>query len=644
MKPVKFRVNLKLTNLKTDRFIVTYFVFLCGKRKLMRHIDTFILFALLAFLFHGCRRMSSVGIEALPYQAMNNGGWGLIATDGTVRIPAGTFTSRPSAVVNGMFTLPVSDDESMLFDIAHPEQPVSQRRFARVGYFADESVTIAQETTESPILIIDRKGKTLNDIGIALHYDIVCVHNFQEGRALFITRKGKYGFMDTKGEIVIPPIYDQAFDFHEGRALVGNVNGQGEMSYQCISPSGGVILQIQASPYLLDKAFSDELLMYSNSITGRYGYMGYDGETVIYLPDSIRVAYPFWNGVATVQTDHGMGLMNMEGEWLIEPVYDNLVISGKDRVSACTNGEWQLLDFNKEKLGDAFTAALYFYDSGQAVARWDDHTYGWIDRDGREVNGQRYAYIHEDPFAIGSSIQMLVRQEQPTKLEISQEEKKEEDVSSETPLAGKVEAAESASSSTILSGEEWKNIGKQNPFYSEASKILAGKLPEEDAENRRMILNYVEHLRTSYTTKDIDFLTQLFSENALIIVGKVIRNAPQIDGQFLPREKVEYNIKSKQAYLERLKTLFRMNKKIELQFSDFKIMKHPTQKGLYGVSLRQKYHSDLYSDDGYLFLLWDFRDETMPLIHIRTWQPAMLDDRTPLPEREIFSINNFNLQ
>lgn len=195
-----------------------------------------------------------------------------------------------------------------------------------------------------------------------------------------------------------------------------------------------------------------------------------------------------------------------------------------------------------------------------------------------------------------------------------------------------------------INNKEWKNISKQNPFYAEASKILSGKLPEKDADNRRVILNYVEHLRTSYTTKDIDFLTQLFSEEALIIVGKVIRNAPKMDGEYLSKDQVEYNIKSKRAYLERLKVLFKQNKKIKLKFSDFKIMRHPTQQGLYGVTLRQKYSSDLYSDDGYLFLLWDFRDETTPLIHVRTWQPSMLDDQTPLPEKEIFNIRNFNLQ
>ena len=68
-------------------------------------------------------------------------------------------------------------------------------------------------------------------------------------------------------------------------------------------------------------------------------------------------------------------------------------------------------------------------------------------------------------------------------------------------------------------------MAKDNPFFAEASKVISGKLEEKDADNRRMILNYCEHLRTSYTTKDIDFLRQVFSDQALMIVGNVVRSA-----------------------------------------------------------------------------------------------------------------------
>ena len=184
-------------------------------------------------------------------------------------------------------------------------------------------------------------------------------------------------------------------------------------------------------------------------------------------------------------------------------------------------------------------------------------------------------------------------------------------------------------------------MAKDNPFFAEASKVISGKLEEKDADNRRMILNYCEHLRTSYTTKDIDFLQQVFSDQALIIVGNVVRSADNnsatgIEGD----EKVTFSLKTKKEYLERLEKVFVANKKIDVKFTDFRIMRHPTMEGIYGVSMKQKYTSDRYSDDGYLFILWDFRNKSMPLIHVRTWQPAASVNG----EKEIIGIRDFNLE
>ena len=184
-------------------------------------------------------------------------------------------------------------------------------------------------------------------------------------------------------------------------------------------------------------------------------------------------------------------------------------------------------------------------------------------------------------------------------------------------------------------------MAKDNPFFAETSKVISGNLEEKDADNRRMILNYCEHLRTSYTTKDIDFLRQVFSDQALIIVGHVVKTADNnsaagIEGD----EKVTFSLKTKKEYLERLEMVFAANKKIDVKFTDFRIMRHPTMEGIYGVSMKQEYTSDRYSDDGYLFILWDFRNESMPLIHVRTWQPAASVNG----EKEIIGIRDFYLE
>lgn len=183
-------------------------------------------------------------------------------------------------------------------------------------------------------------------------------------------------------------------------------------------------------------------------------------------------------------------------------------------------------------------------------------------------------------------------------------------------------------------------MARSNPFYAEAAKVLSGKLAENDAKRRHTILNYCEHFRSAYDTKDIDFLRQVFSDHALIIVGNVARQADGKAGAAPADKRIDYYLHTKHDYLTRLERVFAANKVINVRFSDFRIMRHPTVDGIYGVSLRQRYRSDRYADDGYLFLLWDFRNPAMPLIHVRTWQPAASVGNAS----DVISITDFNLQ
>lgn len=222
-------------------------------------------------------------------------------------------------------------------------------------------------------------------------------------------------------------------------------------------------------------------------------------------------------------------------------------------------------------------------------------------------------------------------------------EKEENSIMTE-PGAGQAYASGQGSKPAEKSGSmtdgDLERMPRSNPFYKEAAKILAGRLSVDDAKRRRVILNYCEHFRTAYTTKDIDFLRQVFSDQALIIVGNVVKSKAGSEGKFMPAARVEYNIRTKKEYLLRLSKAFAANKAINVSFSEFRIMRHPTMDGIYGVSLRQKYKSDSYADDGYLFLLWDFRNQSMPQIHVRTWQPS----ETIGEDNGVMNIRDFNLE
>lgn len=165
----------------------------------------------------------------------------------------------------------------------------------------------------------------------------------------------------------------------------------------------------------------------------------------------------------------------------------------------------------------------------------------------------------------------------------------------------------------------------------------------EEVGRRQQILAYVEHFRTAYNEKDLPFLNNIFSDDALIITGSVTK-VKKTDGSGISFNKVSYRKQSKEEYISRLKQSFAVNKYINVSFDDVKVVKHPTKEGFYGVTVHQLYsNSSGYSDDGYLFLLWDFRDPNGVQIHVRTWQPKFLDEAKTeeLPKDEIFTAGDF---
>lgn len=191
--------------------------------------------------------------------------------------------------------------------------------------------------------------------------------------------------------------------------------------------------------------------------------------------------------------------------------------------------------------------------------------------------------------------------------------------------------------------------GNITSFYLSIStnlymSVLKQNIEVSDLRRRQLILDYVEQFRTSYNQKDINFLTQVFSDDALIITGKVIKQSK--DGMRLP-DKIQYKKQSKQQYLTNLRSAFARNRAIRVTFDEIEVMRHPVNKDFYGVTLHQGWTSDTYHDDGYVFLLWDFRNEAAPKIHVRTWQPDAYNTdgkgTKRIPKDEIFSLSDFDI-
>ena len=165
-----------------------------------------------------------------------------------------------------------------------------------------------------------------------------------------------------------------------------------------------------------------------------------------------------------------------------------------------------------------------------------------------------------------------------------------------------------------------------------------------DLADRMMILDYVEHFRTAYNQKDLKFLNQVFSNDALIITGKVIK--VQKTEMFPTGNKVIYSTQTKQQYLENLRRAFQSASYIKVLFDDVTIVQHPIINGVYGVTVHQKWNTNRYSDVGYVFMMWDFRNPDKPQIHVRTWQPEFMDKlkSQKLNPNDVFSLGDFDIK
>ena len=139
--------------------------------------------------------------------------------------------------------------------------------------------------------------------------------------------------------------------------------------------------------------------------------------------------------------------------------------------------------------------------------------------------------------------------------------------------------------------------------------------------HKMVLIQFLESYKTAFALKDIDYLSSIFSEDALIITGRVVKKVAVENQITLQSQYVEYNHQSKEEYMNNLRWSFASKEYINLKFSNADIGSYRTESGLFGIQLKQDYYSSNYGDTGYLYLYVDLRDSDRPIIHIRTWQP-----------------------
>ena len=144
-----------------------------------------------------------------------------------------------------------------------------------------------------------------------------------------------------------------------------------------------------------------------------------------------------------------------------------------------------------------------------------------------------------------------------------------------------------------------------------ANDILCENEAWGTLENKYQIIQFMEYYKTAYCLKNIDFVQNVFTDNALIIIGNVLKQDKPIENMYQKLDNIEYIRLSKQEYIERLQHVFRSNEYVNIHFENSNVKKVEGDK-IYCIQIAQNYWSSNYADKGYLFLMMDLNDPQQP--------------------------------
>jgi len=220
------------------------------------------------------------------------------------------------------------------------------------------------------------KTKFVNIKGekIAAKHILKEARGFSDG--LSAISSGKWGYMNTNGETIIPEKFDFATDFNNGYALVTDKNGSFVIdkkgNLKEIKINSGKITHLK--PFTENKAPIE--------INGKWGFVDTNG-VIIIEPKFVNVGY-FGHNLAWVRVEgNSIGYINTLGNWVIEPkligggIFDES--SGVARIKN-KNG-WGYMNIKGELLPIKNIEVYNHFEDGVCLVR-SKGKWGYLNPDG----------------------------------------------------------------------------------------------------------------------------------------------------------------------------------------------------------------------------------------------------------------------
>lgn len=227
--------------------------------------------------------------------------------------------------------------------------------------------------------------------GIPVNQMPLIDYAFQDGLAYYGNGE-RYGFINKKGEVVIPisTAYHRLNRFSEGLALVVDERAE-ELKYGFIDKTGKIVIDIN---YVDAQDFSGGLAAVNMGTieNQKWGYIDQQGKLVI--PAEYSQAGPFSEGLAVVGVSDGKGVIkygyiDKTGKLVIRPTFDVALPFHEGFAVVSMGGFYGLID----KTGKIAVNYQYSFirnvRDGLAIVELDSQ-YGVIDTEGNVVVEAKY--------------------------------------------------------------------------------------------------------------------------------------------------------------------------------------------------------------------------------------------------------------
>ncbi len=296
-------------------------------------------------------------VKYLPVKLVNSQKWSIVDLSSGEVIARDTFAMQPSAIVNDLFYVPNDDGTYSYYSVHDLSKPVSDTRWGSVTVFSDDGYAVASRRG-GPLCVINKKCEVVKE----LPRDVVACSMFTNGRAIFRTEQEMAGYIDVKGDSVIPAQYAAANAFlHGDAAIVTRSVGDSAFDITAIDRRGKELFSVSSLEYgLLTPYFSlGAIAMQHADSVVFLDRSGHETEN----PDK-NYARVSKLGYAQVITSPSMtyivtdkkgrqGVVNAEGKVLIPVKYDKVGNIAPNRYLVLTDSVASIVDSRNAAVGKA---------------------------------------------------------------------------------------------------------------------------------------------------------------------------------------------------------------------------------------------------------------------------------------------------